>query len=272
MGWWLVAAIGLAIVAAIVAGRLLSRTVVMEYQLGLLYKDGRFKRVLQPGRHWTFRPTTAITRIDVRPKIVNVTGQEVATADGVSLKLSLACRYRIADPALAIHGSEDYQQALYQLLQLSLREIVSASNADDLLQRRAVLGEQLLTSTAEAGRKFGLEVESVNLKDLTFPGDLKKIFAQVVQAQKEGQAALERARSESAALRNLANAANLVRDNPALMQLRLLQQLAASSGNTILLGVPPASSPIPIDTTGARRPRTKELPEAPGGHMEPETP
>ena len=81
------------------------------------------------------------------------------------------------------------------------------------------------------------------------PGELKKMFAQVVQAQKEGQAALERARGETAALRNLANAAQLVDANPALMRLRLLQQLSSSSGHTIVLGFPDSSIPLGVQRT-----------------------
>jgi len=105
----------------------------------------------------------------------------------------------------------------------------------------------------------------VNLKDITFPGDLKKIYSQVVLAQKEGQAALERARGETAALRSLANAAQLVSANPALMQLRLLQQVAASSGNTIILGVPATSNPIPITSKEGRASQPPKLPAGPGG-------
>ena len=85
-----------------------------------------------------------------------------------------------------------------------------------------------------------------------FPGKLKDIFAQVVNARKEGLAALEKARGETASLRNLANAAKMIESNPNLMQLRLLQALGESSGNTLVLGMPGQSSTVPIkakDTT-----------------------
>jgi regulator of protease activity HflC (stomatin/prohibitin superfamily) len=80
-----------------------------------------------------------------------------------------------------------------------------------------------------------------------FPGELKKVFAQVVTARKEGLAALEKARGETAALRNLANAAKLVENNPALMQLRMIQSLEESSGNTLVVGLPgePLVTPRP---------------------------
>jgi regulator of protease activity HflC (stomatin/prohibitin superfamily) len=239
---------------------LLSRAVVMEYQVGLLYRNGRFRRQLLPGQHWLFRPTDAVARVDLRPKLVSVAGQEVVTADGVSFKLSLACRYRVVRPEVAINQVEDYQQALYQVLQLTLREIISGSNGEDLLRARREIGERLMVQTVKPAEEFGLEIQAVNLKDITFPGDLKKVYAQVVLAQKEGQAALERARGETAALRSLANAAQMVSANPALMQLRLLQQVAGSSGNTIILGIPASSNPIPITT---KDPRASEPPTLP---------
>jgi regulator of protease activity HflC (stomatin/prohibitin superfamily) len=182
----------------------------------------------------------------------------------VSFKLSLACRFRVVRPEVAVNQVEDYQQALYQVLQLGLREIVSGSNGEDLLRARREIGERLMAQTVKPAEEFGLELQTVNLKDITFPGDLKKIYAQVVLAQKEGQAALERARGETAALRGLANAAQLVNANPALMQLRLLQQVAASSGNTIVLGVPATSNPIPITSKEARPSKSPKLPAPPG--------
>ncbi len=257
------ASILIAIVVIIIGIRLLFRSaVVMQYQAGLLYASGKFTRRLGPGRHWLFRPTQTITRVDLRPRLVAVPGQEVIAADGVSFRLSLACRYHVAEPETAVNNVEDYQQALYQVLQISLREIVAGSTGDEMLRGRREIGERLMTLASAPAREFGLEVDAVNLKDITLPGELKKIYSQVVLAQKEGQAALERARGETAALRNLANAAKMLDDNPALMQLRLIQQLGASTGNTIVLGVPANSNPIPIATRETRaEPRDLPAPQ-----------
>ena len=79
-----------------------------------------------------------------------------------------------------------------------------------------------------------MNAKYINIKDIMFPGELKKIFAQEIRARKEGLAMLEKARGETAALRNLANAAKMVQDNPALLQLRMLE----SSGNTFVCGIP----------------------------------
>jgi regulator of protease activity HflC (stomatin/prohibitin superfamily) len=261
----LIIAIVLLALVLLLVRLLLFRATIMEYQAGLLYRNGRFERLLKPGRYWLLRPSDTVARVDIRPKLASVTGQEVVTADGVSLKLSLACRFAVVQPDVAINKVEDYQQALYQVLQLSLREIVSSSTGDELLRARREIGDRLMSLTAKPAEEFGLQLQSVNLKDITFPGELKKIYSQVVLAQKEGEAALERARGETAALRNLANAARMVNENPSLIQLRLLQQLGTATGNTIILGIPTSSSPIPITT---KEGKGSEMPPLPGPSAE----
>lgn len=243
-------ALALLAIAAVWFIRLtLERVTVFEYEQGLKYSGGRFAGVLGAGPHWIFRPTTVIHKVDVRPKFVSLAGQEVLSKDGVTLKLTIAARYEIADAGVAVNKIENYHEALYLTLQLALREIVGQAAIDEVLAQRDQFGERLKEMTAAEIGTYGLRLLSVNIKDVMFPGELKKMFAQVVQAQKEGQAALERARGETAALRNLANAAQLVDANPALMRLRLLQQLSSSSGHTIVLGFPDSSIPLGVQRT-----------------------
>jgi regulator of protease activity HflC (stomatin/prohibitin superfamily) len=232
------------------------KVTVYEFERGLKYSRGRFVGVVEPGQHWIYKPRTAIRKLDVRPTFVTVPGQDVLTADGVTLRVSLAAEYAIVDPDRAVNAVDDYRGALYLTVQLALRDLVGRTEVDDLLSKRPELGRTLLEQTASAVGEFGLSVSSVELKDIMFPGDLKRMMAQVVQARKEGQAALEKARGETAALRNLANAARLVEGSPALMQLRLLQQLGGSSGNTVVLGLPGSTTPLPL------RPAGEELPQA----------
>jgi regulator of protease activity HflC (stomatin/prohibitin superfamily) len=101
-------------------------------------------------------------------------------------------------------------------------------------------------SQGTGGNAASLRLISVNLKDIMFPGKLKEIFAQVVQARKQGLAALEKARGETAALRNLANVAKMIEGNPNLLQLRLVQALGEAAGNTLILGMPSQSVPVPV--------------------------
>ncbi len=209
--------------------------IVLEYERGLLYRSGKFQRVLNPGRYWYLRIMDTIYKVDVRSRFVSIPGQEVLSADNVSLKVSLAANFRVDDPQHAVNSTANYLEAVYLILQLQLRDLIGATPMDELLAKRKELGALLLEASKEKVSELGITLLSVNLKDIMFPGELKNIYAQVVSARNEGLAALERARGESAALRNLANAAKLLENNPALLQLRILQAVETSSGNTIML-------------------------------------
>ena len=222
------------------------RITVLEYQRGLKYTKGKFKSVVEAGQYWYMPFFTIIQKLDVRPRFVSITGQEVLSSDGVTLKVSLAANFEITDPNIAINKVMSFQDALYLELQLALREIVGAADIDTVLSARNELSKKLMEITEPKVVDLGLKLISVNLKDIMFPGKLKEIFAQVVNAKKEGLAALERAKGETAALRNLANAAKMIDDNPNLMQLRLVQTLGGASGNTLILGMPSQLMPVPV--------------------------
>ena len=241
----------LAIAASIpVVRKLFKRITVLEYERGLKYSKGKFTEVLQPGQYWMFTYYTSIDKVDIRPRYVPVPGQEVLSSDGVTLKVSLAAKYEVADPDTCINRVEDYEGALYLELQLALREIVGTATIDEVLEKRPAFAGRLLELTKEKVQKLGLNLLDVNVKDIMFPGPLKEMFAQIVNARKEGQAALERARGEAAALRSLANAAKMLESNPALMQLRLIQAIGGSSGNTVVLGAPSEMAPLPVRRQG----------------------
>lgn len=210
--------------------------------------------------HWIYRRRTALTKLDVRPRFISVPGQEVLTSDAVTLRMSLAAEFEIADPAVAVNDVEDFQAALYLTLQLALREIIGTAEIDELLEKREQFAPRLLELSRERAATLGLKLNRVDFKDIMFPGDLKKTFAQVVSARKEGLAALERARGETAALRNLANAARMLEGSPALMQLRLLQQIGQSAGNTLVLGLPSSGTPLPLKVPDLGQTRRQELP------------
>jgi len=210
--------------------------VIYEYQRGLLFKQGKFKKELEPGVHRYFNFRQKVQTIDVRTRSVTIPGQEVLSSDNVGVRISLAVSYHIDNPYQAIVKVEDYFQAMYLDIQVNLRDIVGSVSIDEFLTKRKDLGNQLLELSQEKASNYGICLETVSLKDVMFPGDLKNIFAQVVNAKLEGLASLERARGESAALRNLANTAKLFENNPGLLQLRLIQTIDKNSGNTIILG------------------------------------
>ena len=211
---------------------------IFEYQRGLKYSNGRFVGVISPGRYRIYVPVTVIKVIDIRPSFATISGQEVLSSDGITLKVTLAAQYQVVDPQLAINSADSYEKALYLILQMGIREIIGASCIDDLLEKRKEFGALLADKVTSEVEALGIKLLSVDLKDVMFPGEVKKLFNQIVKARKEGLAVLEKTRAETAALRNLANAAQMMEEHPVLLQLRVLQQMSESTGNTFVIGVP----------------------------------
>src|SRR5438034_10827260 len=223
----------------------IKRVTVYEYQKGLKYTKGRYAATLNAGQYWILSTFSSVVPVDIRPRFVTVQGQDVLSADGVTLKVSLAAEFQVADPNVAINKNADFQHSLYLTLQMAVREIVGKEKIDTLVENRAGFSTKLAELTSGKATEYGLKLISADIKDIMFPGEMKKAFSQLVKAQKEGQAALEKARGETAALRSLANAARTMDDNPNLLQLRALQAVAESSGNTLVLGLPNGAVPVP---------------------------
>jgi len=236
------------VVAILIAGRF-QRVAVFDYQRGLLYRDGRFVKVVEPGAYRIFRPTSMIRIVDVRSGVLSVPGQELVTSDGVTVKISLAVHRRVIDPAVAINENENYALSAYALIQVALRDVVGAMTIDDFMAGRGGIGDAVLHRTRDAVRRLGVELEAVDVKDVMLPAPTKRLLSAVVEARQRGLAALEQTRAETAALRSLANAARLVESNPALLQLRLLEQLQATTGNTVLFGMPAGTTTVPVRGT-----------------------
>jgi regulator of protease activity HflC (stomatin/prohibitin superfamily) len=217
---------------------------VYEYQKGLKYTKGRYAATLNAGQYWILSTFSSVIPVDIRPQFVTIQGQDVLSADGVTLKVSLAAEYQVDDPNVAINKNANVQNSLYLTLQMAVREIVGKEKIDTFIENRAGFSSKQTELTSGKATEYGLKLISADIKDIMFPGEMKKAFAQVVKAQKEGQAALEKARGETAALRSLANAARMMDDNPNLLQLRALQAFADSGGNTLVLGLPNSSIPL----------------------------
>jgi regulator of protease activity HflC (stomatin/prohibitin superfamily) len=233
---------------------MIRRIHIHETEVGLRYRRGRYERLLEPGAHWLLGPGLRVQRVDARRRLMVVNSQEVLTSDSVQLRLSAVVAFRVADPPRAMHDVESYEQELHVAAQLALRTTVGEATAEDLLERRLDLGKRLAELVSERAAAVGLEVIEIDLRDVMLPGDVKAAFTEVLRARAEGRAALERARGESAALRNLANAARLIDANPALMNLRLLQTIAQDSavpGTTrFVVNLPESRPPAGDDGSG----------------------
>jgi regulator of protease activity HflC (stomatin/prohibitin superfamily) len=196
--------------------------IVPEGYVGLLYHHGKFVEQFTPGRHVRWGRNFTLGAQDTRKTFLAVAGQEVLTADNIGVKLSLLVTYQVTDPVKASHETQSWQGDVYNAAQLALRNVVSGVAAEALLTQRLDIAAQLLARVQPEATKIGVTVHAVEVKDVMLPADLKRAFGDVLKAKQEGQAALERARGESASLRNLANAARVLEGNPALMNLRVL--------------------------------------------------
>jgi regulator of protease activity HflC (stomatin/prohibitin superfamily) len=218
---------------------LLRSITIADGEVGVVFVAGRQTGTLEPGRHRITRRHTSVWPVPVRARLLTLPLQEVPTADGVTVRASLGLVTRITDPEAYVAAGFDADQVAYLTVQVALRELVAGVSYEELLAARSTLADRLLAAIGDLA-PLGLVVDRAEVKDLVLPAELRRAQAAVLIARAEGQAALERARGETAALRTLANAARLAADNPALLQLRLVQQLESSSGHTVVLSGPAA--------------------------------
>jgi len=251
----ILAAIGLtAWLAALVVGRFVGRTTIHDYERGLRYANGKFSGLLDAGTHVYLRPTTEIRVVDIRPGSMAIGGQEVLTSDGVAAKVSLVVRSLVGDPVAMLTGDRDANTTLYLAVQLGLREVVARRTIEEVLASRTTIGPEVAELVAGRMAGLGIEVLGVDVRDVMVPSELKRAFAAVVAARREGAASLERARGETAALRSLANAGRLVADNPGLLSLRVVQELSGG-GNTVMIGLGDGSGPAGAAAAASTRAR-----------------
>lgn len=246
-------AVAVIVIGLVITMGLFRSVTVYEYEAGLKYSKGRFVEVLGAGKHYFRSDSTRIVKVDLRSAYMTVSGQEVLTADSISVKVSAIARYEIADPARAINEVQNYYEALYTELQLALREIVGNATIEEVLGARSGFAKRFVEMVAGSAEEIGLKLISADVKDVMFPGALKTTFAQVAVARQEGLAALEKARGESAAIRSLANAGKMLENSPGLMQLKLLQALADSSDNTLILNLSGEGVPMNILPKGNKK-------------------
>lgn len=205
---------------------------VMEYERGLHYAQGSFVGVLGPGRYrlWTCQGRQVL-RVDMRETALQITGQEVLTADNVPVRLNVLVRFRVTDPARAIHEVTSYTDALHQAAQLAARELAAPRTVEQMVAERMALTEELTAQIREAASRFGVEVTTVAIKDVVMDPGLKAVYEAKLTEEQRGQAALIAARHQVAAARALANAAKVLSENPALLAQRQLDVLERAANN-----------------------------------------
>ncbi len=230
--------IALAILTTLLTIRAVRRRYRQEFivntgSAGLLYHEGRLVQTLLAGRHVRWGRNFRLASIDLRKTLLTVPGQEVLSSDNVGVKISLVLTIQITDAAKTAEA-DNHLTHLYSAAQTATREVVAGITLDALLAQRTAIGAQLREQVSPRAEALGLQLLAVEVRDVMLPGELRKAFSEVLKAKQEGLAALERARAESAALRNLSNAARLIEGQPSLTTLRLLQTLEATNQTIVL--------------------------------------
>lgn len=224
-----------------VANQFLSMWEIKEGYVGLLFINGSHKASLQPGPYasWNGLGKTRVFQVDLREKHLDVGGQDILTSDRVSLRLNVSATYRVSDALRSVQHSEDAEQALYKEIQLAIRAEIGGRSLDDLLAEKHQLGDVLLRNLQERASELGLDIQSIGLRDVILPGEMKEILNQVILARKQAEANVITRREEAAAMRSQLNTAKLIADNPTLMRLReleVLERVAQSSKLNVVLG------------------------------------
>jgi regulator of protease activity HflC (stomatin/prohibitin superfamily) len=187
------------------------------------YVRGSFTRILEPGRHRRPREAAYLT-VRVREQVTTVPLQEVPTADGLTVRVSAALRWAVADAHRYVEVADQPFDVVYLAVQVALRDVLATLEAAEMItQLRVVVPDALRNAARAAGAEVGIDVLEVVVKDVLLPAELRAAQAELVTARTRGQAELEKARSETAALRSLANAAKLLDEHPALARMRLVQ-------------------------------------------------
>lgn len=200
---------------------------VLENQTGLLFLDNRFVRQLAPGKYgfWATAGTPRVETVDLRRQAFEVPGQEILTKDKVSVRVNVAAVFQITDAVAAKTGIKDWAAALYQTLQLAVRQSLGKRTLEQVLEEKTDVDESVLAMVRAEMDKIGVRVETIALKDIVLPGEMREMLNRVVAAEKEAQANLIRRREETAATRSLLNTAKLMEDNPVLIRLKELETL-----------------------------------------------
>lgn len=201
--------------------------IVPEHHAAVLHVDGKVEKLLEAGLHafWKFRRDVRAEVVDLRLQVMEVAGQEILTRDKVTLRVNLNAGYRVSDVLAAYAKHAKPSDFLYKELQFGLRAAVGTRTLDELLENKGVIDEVVEAHIRRRVAGFGLEVESVGVKDIILPGEMKVILAKVVEAEKAAQANVIRRREETAATRSLLNTARVMEDNPTALRLKELEAL-----------------------------------------------
>ncbi|MFE9800265.1 slipin family protein [Streptomyces goshikiensis] len=216
--------------------------VVKQYERGVVFRLGRVRSGIRgPGLTTIVPFVDRLKKVNLQIVTMPVPAQEGITRDNVTVRVDAVVYFKVVDAANAIIAVEDYRFAVSQMAQTSLRSIIGKSDLDDLLSNREMLNQGLELMIDSPAVGWGVQIDRVEIKDVSLPETMKRSMARQAEADRERRARVINADAELQASKKLAEAAEVMSDQPAALQLRLLQTVvavAAEKNSTLVLPFP----------------------------------
>lgn len=220
---------------------LLGIRIVFEYKRALKFRFGSYVKLLNPGLRWIVPFVETVQFVDMRVITINIPTQEIMTQDNVPCKINGVLFFRIMDATKAILEVEDYNFAISQLAQSSLRDVSGRVELDTILSKREELGENIRAIVDKETEEWGIAILDVKIKDIELPENMKRSMANQAEAERSRRARIILADAEKQAAQALVEAGKLIDQSPASIKLRLYQTLsdiAAEKNSTIVFPFP----------------------------------
>lgn len=214
---------------------------VDQYERGVKFTMGRFTKMVDPGWRIVLPVFQAMRKVDLRLKAVDVPAQDAITKDNVSAKINAVIYYKVVDASKAVLEVENVYYAVLQLAQTTMRNIVGEVTLDELLSQRMTISDKIEKIVDEATLTWGVEVTSVELKDINLPTDMIRTIAKQAEAEREKRAVIINSEGEVAAAENLARAAGILASSQGALHLRTLNSIndiSSDQSNTVVFAVP----------------------------------
>ncbi|HHX58855.1 MAG TPA: slipin family protein [Candidatus Moranbacteria bacterium] len=214
---------------------------INQYQKGVKFSFGKFTGVMEPGWRLVIPVFQGYQKVDMRVKAVDVPDQEAITKDNISVRVNAVIYYKVVDAEKAIIEVEDFYHAVSQLAQTTMRNVTGEVNLDELLSRRDEIAEKIRLIVDKATDAWGVQVQSVELKDVTLPEEMKRVIGRQAEAEREKRAVIIKAEGEVVASENLAKAAKTLATSEGALHLRTLStinDLSSDQSNTVIFAVP----------------------------------
>ncbi len=215
--------------------------ILREYERGVLFRLGRLIALKGPGLRFLIPVIDQMVRVDLRTVTLNVPPQEVITKDNITVRVTAVAYFRVIDPDKAITEVENFLVATSQIAQTTLRSVLGKAELDSLLAERERLNQELQTIIDEQTEPWGIKVSTVEVKDVELPPDMQRAIARQAEAERERRAKIISAEGEFQAAQKLSDAADIISQNPATLQLRYLQtllEMGVNQNTTIVFPLP----------------------------------